>query len=81
MVRAERTMMLDALRAGAYHGVKNQIVLPSSGELSATLRERFTHISGRSQYFRATIKRIRMMLGGAVKRLPAPIRAELRRIF
>lgn len=78
---ADRALVLEALARGAYEGRKDTLRLPSNGQLSAQLTKKFGRAHGRSQRFRAAVKSIRMLLGGVVTRLPAPIKAQLRRFF
>ena len=78
---AERQALLDALRAGAYEGVTDTLRLPSNGRPSDELLASFARTSARSMRFRATIKSVRKMLGGAFKLLPRPVKAQLRRFF
>jgi hypothetical protein len=76
-----REAVLGALSAGAYVGLKDNLQLPSSGELSPGLTARFgaEHaMSDRVRKFLKTGKNAIDRLGIAV---PASIKAQLRRIF
>jgi hypothetical protein len=77
----ERSVVLDALRHGRFAGVNEEFTLASNAELPPELRERFAKASARSLRVRAMIKRLRQAMGPAFKLLPAPIKAQVRRIF
>lgn len=73
--------VLQALERGEFFGCKGDLNLPSSGHVPEQLLNRFEVVQGRSQ-------RLRNVLGGGkelLKRVginvPAPIKAQLRRIF
>jgi hypothetical protein len=73
--------ILHALRSGAFHGKKADLELPSSGEVSEQLLERFDRVSSRSMLFRrlaSRMARVQKRLGLAV---PPPLKAQLRRLF
>jgi hypothetical protein len=76
-----RGEVLAALRAGGFTGVKDTLRLPSNGRIPAEQMHELARISARSQRFRSAVQSIRKLLGSAVKRMPAPIKARLRRIF
>jgi hypothetical protein len=73
--------ILSALRSGAYHAVKGDIELPSSGALGAERMLDFERVNSRSSGVRRWISRantLRRQLGIGV---PRPIKAQLRRFF
>jgi predicted metal-dependent phosphoesterase TrpH len=76
-----RDAVLAALRRGDYAGVKGELELPSSGELSEEVLARFESVNSRYHLWRGFLKKARKMTGRVGKRLPAPIKAQLRRIF
>ncbi len=78
---ADQALVLGALRAGAFEGSKDDLRLPSNGALSPEYRENFARVNRRSQHFRSAVKSARRWLGRVVTYLPAPIKAQLRRIF
>jgi predicted metal-dependent phosphoesterase TrpH len=78
---AERTMVLEALRAGTFEGCTATIRLPSDGRLSASLVETFARINARSQRFRSAVRSVKTFMGGAFKLLPSSVKAQLRRFF
>ena len=81
VLAAERTMVLEALRGGAFEGSTAALRLPSDGHLSADLLARFARINGRSQRFVTVVRSAKRMMGGAFALLPAPLKAQLRRLF
>ena len=78
---AERTMVLEALRGGAFEGSTAALRLPADGHLAADLIERFARINARSQRFLTVVRSAKTMMGGAFALLPAPLKAQLRRFF
>lgn len=84
VVRCEtvtRETMIAAMRRGDYSGVRDEFELPSSGQLSAETLARFERINARYQHWRNALKKAKKMSGRLGKRLPAPIKSQLRRIF
>ena len=79
--RAERPMVLEALRGGAFEGSAAALHLPSSGHLAAEQIEDFARVNARSQRVRSALRSARQMMGGAFALLPAPLKAHLRRFF
>ncbi|MEP6998845.1 MAG: PHP domain-containing protein [bacterium] len=78
---AEQTMVLDALRQGAFEGGTETVRLPSDGRLSPGLIEKFALINARSQRFRNAVRSVKKLMGGAFKLLPTSAKAQLRRFF
>ena len=78
---AERTLVLEALRGGAFEGSTAVLRLPSSGQLDAEQMQAFARVNARSQRFRSALRSTRQMMGGAFALLPAPLKAQLRRFF
>jgi len=76
-----RAAVLAALRRGDFAGDKGGAELPSSGALSDEQLARFESVNGRYHLWRNFLKRAKRMSGRVGKRLPAPIKAQLRRIF
>jgi predicted metal-dependent phosphoesterase TrpH len=84
MVRSATTSRADLLAAfasGDYAGVKGDLELPSSGQLPAPLMRRFAGAQARYSHLRRLFKNTKKMTGRLGKKLPAPIKAQLRRIF
>jgi predicted metal-dependent phosphoesterase TrpH len=78
---AAREAVLSAFERGDYFAVKGDIELPSSGVLPAELMTRFGDINGRYARKRQLIKRAKKLIDRVGLRLPAPVKAQLRRIF
>ena len=78
---AAREAVLSAFARGDYFAVKGDIELPSSGVLPAELMTRFGDINGRYARKRQLIKRAKKLIDRVGLRLPAPVKAQLRRIF
>jgi hypothetical protein len=76
-----RDSVLSAMRSGDYSGVKGDFELPSSGELSEATLARFERINGRYHHWRNLLKKAKKMSGRLGKKLPAPIKSQLRKIF
>lgn len=76
-----RQAVLGALSAGAYSGIKDDLLLPSSGELSAELIATFAAAHTRSTRLRTFLKSVKQKLDRAGITVPASIKAQLRRIF
>lgn len=76
-----RESVLAALRRGDFAGVKGELELPSSGELPDEVLARFDSINSRYHLWRNFLKKAKKMSGRIGKRLPAPVKAQLRRIF
>jgi hypothetical protein len=78
---AAREAVLSAFERGDYFAVKGDIELPSSGVLSAELIARFGDVNGRYARRRLLVKRAKKLIDRIGLRLPAPVKAQLRRIF
>lgn len=77
-----REAVLAALRRGDFAGVRaGTIELPSSGVLSEEQLARFESVNGRYHLWRKFLKRAKSMSGLVGRRLPAPVKSRLRRIF
>jgi hypothetical protein len=77
-VRAE---ILAALAHGHYVGIKENLALPSSGNLPLDLLERFRSVSERSRRMRQLIKGIKKMADGFGIAVPTSVKSHLRRFF
>lgn len=76
---ATRESVLSALFAGAFHGRKGTMDLPSSGSLPDDVLARFDQVNGRSQRLRSSamaVNRLRLRLGLGI---PSALRSVLRR--
>jgi len=76
-----RDAVLAALRRGAFAGLHGDSRLPSDGQLSDEALARFEAVNNRYHLWRGLLKRAKKMSGRLGKRLPAPIKSQLRRIF
>jgi hypothetical protein len=76
-----REEVLNAFQRGDYFAVKGGVELPSSGVLSAELIARFGGLNRRYAKQRQLIKRAKKLSDRMGLRLPAPLKAQLRRIF
>lgn len=76
-----RSDVLAAFSEGLYAGVKGDLELPSSGRLPDSLMRRFASTNARYHRLRSLIKNTKKLSGRLGKKLPAPIKAQLRRIF
>jgi predicted metal-dependent phosphoesterase TrpH len=76
-----REKILEALMNGMYAGSKNDLELPSTGQLSSDLLSRFGRRSERTMRFRRFVKRTKKLADRFGASVPAPIKAQLRRIF
>jgi hypothetical protein len=77
----DRDSVLAALRRGAYVGIKAGLRLPSTGALSPELLKRFDAAHARSQLMRRWLGRAKSWIDRSGIPVPAPIKAQLRRIF
>ncbi len=78
---ASRATVLKALRDGEYSGLRENVELPSSGELPALLLSDYGRINDRYMRKQNVFKRVKKISGGFGKKLPAPIKARIRKIF
>ncbi len=76
-----REAILAALMRGDYVGVKDRIELPASGQLPAAVLAKFRATNERYHRLRQFLKQTKKMSGRVGSSLPAPIKAQLRRIF
>jgi hypothetical protein len=76
-----REAVLGALSAGAYSGLKDDLQLPSSGELSPELSARFAAQHAKSDLIRSLLKGSKKAIDSLGITVPASIKAQLRRIF
>jgi hypothetical protein len=77
----DRDSVLAALRSGSYVGLKAGLRLPSTGTLSPEILKRFDAAHARSQRMRRCLGRAKSWIDGSGIAIPAPIKAQLRRIF
>ncbi len=73
--------VLDALKRGAFHAVKGDLELPSSGDLPESLLEEFERTNARSSRFKRFASRVNAVRKQLGVSLPAPIKSQLRRLF
>jgi predicted metal-dependent phosphoesterase TrpH len=73
--------VLAAFARGDYHAAKEGIELPSSGDLPESLLARFGGVNERYARKRRLIKRAKKMIDRVGLTVPAPLKAQLRRIF
>ena len=73
--------ILEALGSGAYTGNKVELALPSSGVLPEDLLHTFAREHAKSDRIRNFLKRGKQSLDRVGIRVPASIKAQLRRIF
>ena len=76
-----REALLAAMKAGDFSGLKDKLELPSHGQLPEALLARFGTANARYNRVQKLFKRAKRMSGSFGKSLPAPIKAQLRRIF
>lgn len=73
--------VLAAFARGDYYAAKDNIELPSSGDLPESLLARFGSVNERYARKRRLIKQTKKMIDRIGLTLPAPLKAQLRRIF
>lgn len=73
--------ILKAIAVGNYSGQKDDLQLPSSGELSEELLAQFSRAHDRSHRMRQFFKNGKAALDRAGIRVPEAVKAQLRRIF
>ena len=76
-----REAVLGALSAGAFSGLKGDLRLPSSGELSPELAIRFAAQHAKSDRIRNFLKAAKKTIDSLGIAVPSSIKAQLRRIF
>ena len=77
----EPAAILAALAAGKYSGQKDDLLLPSSGELPATLLQQFGQTQARSRRMWTFLKNSKKKLDSLGIRVPDSLKSQLRRIF
>ena len=75
------TSILESLRAGKYHGLSEQTVLPSSGLLSDSLLSNYEKVNDQYMRKQKVFKRVKKLSGALGRNLPAPVKARLRKLF
>jgi len=78
---ADAASVVRALSRGAYVGVKEDLRLPSNGDVGPDLLARFARAHGRSQSLRRLITRANVWAEGIGIGVPAAMKAQLRRMF
>jgi hypothetical protein len=79
--RMERRAILDALAQGRFSGVKGELTLSSSGELSPALAARFRARHATSDKMRSALKAGKKAFDRMGLKAPAALKSHLRRIF
>jgi hypothetical protein len=77
----DRTAILAALRAGKYEGHKDDLRLPSSGILPEDVLAKFGEGQARSRRILQTLRSGKQILDRLGIRVPASVKAQLRRIY
>lgn len=77
----DRDAVLGALARGAYVCDKDGLRLPSTGALPPDLAARFARAHARSRRLRTWIRQVKAMADDFGIAVPAPVKAQLRRIF
>jgi hypothetical protein len=73
--------LLKAMKIGDFVGVKESLELPSNGKLSEELLNNFECANNRYHAKRKLIKKVKIGFDKLGFSIPAPIKAQLRRIF
>lgn len=76
-----REEILSAFKNGDYFALKDEMELPSSGDLPSELIESFRRKNNRSAQRRQLLKRAKKAMDRLGFKVPAPVKAQLRRIF
>jgi hypothetical protein len=76
-----REGILGALSAGQYCGIKEDLTLPSSGELPSELASRFATARAKSDRVRNLLATGKHLLDAMHIKIPAPIKSQIRRIL
>jgi len=76
-----RDDILVAFRRGQYYGVKDQLELPSNGEVPEEFLTRFEKAHQRSARFRSLLKEMKKAADSLGLRIPNSVKSQLRRIF
>jgi hypothetical protein len=77
----DRRSILNALAAGNYSGVKGDLQLPSTGQLSSQLATQFAQQHAKSERVRNLLKAGKKAIDKMGIRAPESIKSHLRRIF
>jgi predicted metal-dependent phosphoesterase TrpH len=77
----DETAILVALAAGKYTAQKDDLTLPSSGILPASILDHFDRVHARSSHLRKFFKDGKKTLDQLGIRVPAALKSQLRRIF
>jgi hypothetical protein len=78
---ADRASVVRALASGDYVGVKEDLRLPSDGDIGPDLLARFARAHRRSRIVRRLIGRSKAWADGMGIAVPAAMKAQLRRMF
>jgi predicted metal-dependent phosphoesterase TrpH len=78
---ASRETILGALASGAFHGEKEGLQLPSSGELPAGLLDSLERAHRHSDRLRAVMKTVKGLADRVGLRVPAALKAQARRVM
>jgi hypothetical protein len=73
--------ILGAFARGDYQGVKDDLALPPDGRLPESLLASFQVAHARSVRMRRSVKMVKQALKRCGVSVPAPLKAQLRRIF
>jgi hypothetical protein len=76
-----REEILGAFASGDYQGVKDDLTLPSDGQLPESLLASFELSHARSARMRRSVKMVKHALERCGVNVPGPLKAQLRRIF
>jgi hypothetical protein len=78
---ATRDAVVDALRAGAFHGEKDGVPLPSDGVLPESLLVAMERAHRRSDRLRAVLKTVKTAADRLGVRVPARLKAQARKVM
>jgi len=79
--RLDPQAMIAALRGGQFHATKGELELPSDGNIGDALLAQFDRTNTRSSGARRFIQQINGIRRRLGFKIPAPIKAQLRRFF
>jgi hypothetical protein len=79
--RLDPQEIVAALRGGQFHATKGELELPSDGKIGDALMAQFERTNMRSSGARRFIQRINGVRKRLGLKIPAPIKAQLRRFF
>ena len=77
----DRDAILAALRQGSFNGVRDDVALPSTGELPDSILDQFGRAHRRSQTLRQWLRSAKQWTDRVGFVVPKPVKAQLRRIF